>query len=247
MPPQTRSQAAAEAAETNRGEQEDSDASDEDDDNAEDAWGSDDEEDGLAAAPVLAVKCASCHMILSERGMAVHLVADFRCTLYSTDIPSSHVRSGTAKPIPTCECAAVKTHCVRCEQEVGYRVVAPCEGCLLGGNNGHYWLFDQGVTAESRGFSWGQLPYNGDTQPVMLSDEPAVDVAVDDDDGAEGTCAVCASCPMWRPTRVTVCGHVFCYGCISREVDARGACPLDRRRCTRDQLVATAVAAVEPD
>ena len=30
--------------------------------------------------------------------------------------------------------------------------------------------------------------------------------------------------------------QVFCYGCISREVDARGCCPLDRRRVTRDML-----------
>ena len=59
-------------------------------------------------------------------------------------------------------------------------------------------------------------------------------------DAEENTCAVCAAYPMWRPTRVP-CGHVFCFGCISREVDMRGACPLDRRPCTREQLQAARV------
>ena len=53
----------------------------------------------------------------------------------------------------------------------------------------------------------------------------------------EDTCAVCASTPMWRPTRFAACGHVFCFGCASREVDMRGSCPLDRRPATREQLI----------
>jgi len=93
-------------------------------------------------------------------------------------------------------------------------------------NNGHYWLFDRGTMGMPRGMRWSELPYNGRTAP-----EQPVDCV---DEGE--SCCICAAQPMWRRTRVRGCGHEFCFGCISRELDARGACPLDRSPITRDML-----------
>ena len=56
----------------------------------------------------------------------------------------------------------------------------------------------------------------------------------------DGACPICLSFPMWRPHRFTGCGHVFCFGCASREVDARGRCPLDRLPATRAALAGRA-------
>mmetsp|Transcript_17254 Transcript_17254/g.45598 ORF Transcript_17254/g.45598 Transcript_17254/m.45598 type:complete len:120 (+) Transcript_17254:1111-1470(+) len=57
-------------------------------------------------------------------------------------------------------------------------------------------------------------------------------------DGGDDGCVICMARTMWRPTRVTRCGHTFCFGCISREVDMRGCCPLDRLPVRRRMLVA---------
>jgi hypothetical protein len=54
---------------------------------------------------------------------------------------------------------------------------------------------------------------------------------------AAAECCVCLG-PMRQRTRVAAaCGHEFCFGCISKEVDHRGCCPLDRLPLTRAQLV----------
>ena len=178
---------------------------------------------------VMCLRCKRCDASLSERGMEVHLVADIMSTLYSTDIPSDAVTdTGLAKPIPTCECTACCVACRQCGSVCGYHVVKPCDVCLTQGNNGHYWLFNQAdVVAIERGCAWSALPYNG-ASPVdeIASAAPSSEI-----------CCICAASPLWRPTRVRGCNHRFCFGCISREVDARGACPLDRRPCTRDSLI----------
>ena len=50
-------------------------------------------------------------------------------------------------------------------------------------------------------------------------------------------CCICLG-PIRQRTRVALpCAHEFCFGCISKEVDHRGCCPLDRLPLARDQLI----------
>lgn len=193
---------------------------------------------------VVVVRCAAgtadgeCGTELSSRATKVFLCADLSSTLCSTDIPSDAVREGLAAEISTCNCRARRVHCLACESEVGYHVVAPCAPCSDADNNGHYWLFRHtAVRTSPRGMRWSELPYNGAPSGASLSgfDAPAAgrDAAA---------CCVCLASPVWRATRVASCGHVFCFGCISREVDARGRCPIDRGSVTRDMLQPVAAA-----
>ena len=193
----------------------------EDEDDSEEPYSSDSSQD-------LAVLTLTCHCgeILSKRGLQVSLVADPTRSLFSSDIPTDALREGSARIIQTCSCAACSVHCRRCKQPVGYHVQRPCEICSAGEHNGHFWLFDQdGVSATPRGIVWSELPYNGASDPIDGSEQPH----------DSEICCICAA-PMWRRTRVEGCEHEFCFGCISREVDARGACPLDRRQITREML-----------
>lgn len=187
---------------------------------------SDDEESDEDPA-VITLACSECGTTLSERGVKVVLVADPSSSLFSTDIPTEALSESTQQtPLPTCNCFAINVHCRNCDGAVGYHVLRPCQLCAMAPNNGHYWLFDRGTTGMPRGMRWSELPYNGRTAP-----EQPVDCV---DEGE--SCCICATQPMWRRTRVRGCGHEFCFGCISRELDARGACPLDRSPITRDML-----------
>jgi len=176
------------------------------------------------------LRCAAsegCGCTLTLRGMSVWLIAERSTTLYSSDIPTEFLREGDKLTIETCECNARHVLCNRCSGQVGYHVTKPCVSCEMAGHNGHYWLFHaRSVRAEKRGFRWSELPYNGSPQRQ----------ASEDCQPSEAQCLICAASPMWRPMRVRGCGHVFCFGCISREVDARGKCPLDRLPITRDYL-----------
>ena len=213
-----------------------------DDEGIEDGGDSEqDDDDSMASAdgPVLALTCKCCGTTVSERGLQVFLVADPTSSLYSTDIPTDELREGEQKVIATCDCFTRTVHCCQCQSAVGYHVLRPCAVCGQGENNGHYWLFDQGaVVAKERGMMWSTLPYNGATS---TDSEAAADLvsngACNVEDTADESCCICAASPMWRRTRVEGCQHEFCFGCISREVDARGACPLDRRPITRDMLL----------
>lgn len=229
--------AAAEAPDPGDNLSDDDNISD-DDDIISGASGSYDEEDDEfgAPAPVLSLSCAACSSPLSSRGVCVYLVADVSASLFSTDIPSDWLREGGPREIPTCECRAVNIHCRGCESRVGYHVVQPCTGCTLADHNGHFWLFDAtGVNAVDRGITWDELTYNGAPEEPASEPSPAgADDAAQDEEAS--VCPVCAASPMWRPHRFRDCGHVFCFGCASRECDMRGRCPLDRRPATRDML-----------
>ena len=203
-------------------------------------------------APVLSLGCVRCGTVVSERGVQVLLVADPSSSLYSTDIPTDFLVEDEQRTIPTCQCFARDVSCRQCLTVVGYHVLTPCAVCSASEHNGHFWLFDQGaVDAAKRGdLTWSQLPYNGapvsvDPQQVSHGDASHGDAAAGDrcgdaDEDEDESCCICAARPMWRRTRVEGCQHEFCWGCISREVDARGACPLDRRPITRDMLTACA-------
>ena len=178
--------------------------------------------------------------------MQVFLVADVRTSLFSTDIPSSNVREGEEKVIPTCACYARHLHCVQCDGAVGYHVRTPCDLCGESDHNGHFWLFEEEfVNGEPRGdgLRWDSLPYNGADEDSEHLAHDGVSQAVPMGavaTSSAGECLVCFASPIWRPTRVAGCppAHIFCFGCISREVDMRGSCPLDRRPATRESLIA---------
>lgn len=184
-------------------------------------------------AEVMQLRCANtdknCSVTLTMRGMKVYLVTDPSSALFSSDIPTEAVREGDRLELSTCACHAHRLHCAECATQVGYHVVEPCRICASAEHNGHFWLFDAAVVrAEPRGMLWSELPYNG-------AEDGDADLAEDGQLQAE-RCVICLSCPMWRPTRVRGCGHVFCFGCISREVDARGRCPIDRLPIKRADL-----------
>ena len=78
------------------------------------------------------------------------------------------------------------------------------------------------------------------TPPVGFSDRtrpaPAEKAEVDAPAEEADLCPVCAAPIMERTRVLAACRHEFCFGCISREVDARGRCPLDRLRLDRSML-----------
>jgi hypothetical protein len=203
------------------------------------------EEEDEESPPVYKLRCKACEATLTLRAMQVFLVADVSTSLFSTDIPSSNVREGGEKVIPTCACYARHVHCINCEGAVGYHVRTPCEMCGASDHNGHFWLFEeQYVESQPRedGLRWDGLPYNGadeDGEEVDANGSQPAAMDGSADGGAGGECLVCFASPMWRPTWVAGCPpeHIFCFGCISREVDMRGRCPLDRRPATREDLV----------
>merc|ERR1712118_337857 len=94
------------------------------------------------------------------------------------------------KEIPTCPCAAVTVICTECDSEVGYHVTQPCVGCGAADHNGHFWLFDKGVTTAERGLTWASLPYNGSSADAAADNDEAD--ALDEAD----TCLICAASPM---------------------------------------------------
>ena len=218
--------------------------------------------------PVHELSCRACSKTLTRRGMSVFLIADPAVGLYSTDIPTDGSSEfGSPLPIDTCECLIRRLHCSDCSSDVGYHVVTPCEECCLHEHNGHYWLFSAAaVHARAREresndvsaaapLTWSQLAYNGveegfesdedetrqqnDEDEVEARSDAAGDAATD-----ANICPICF-CPIKQRTRLLVaCEHEFCFGCISREVDARGRCPLDRLPLTRAMLSRTGGLAV---
>ena len=198
---------------------------------------SEDDDDDAASPPVLNIACAACSTHLTRRGMQVFLVAD-NSSLFSTDIPSDDIREGGNHPIETCQCQASSVHCRGCDAVVGYHVTTVCGLCGDAEHNGHFWLFtEQHVSHSERGLTWDALPYNGQDIEVNEQQATAAAAAMDDAQDDDDCCPICAASPMWRPTRFPACGHRFCFGCASREVDMRGRCPLDRIPATREQLV----------
>lgn len=220
--------------------------SDHDDDHDVDSHGESDDSEGHpqgADPEVFELRCATagCVLRLSSRGTKVWLVADPSASLYSTDIPTEAVREADFVQLPSCACRARSVLCTKCLAAVGYHVVEPCSPCASAEHNGHYWLFyAHAVTGTSRGLVWSALPYNGATEETATefaagwvgnSDRPHRARG-----GVAEGCCICMASPMWRPTRVRSCGHMFCFGCISREVDARGRCPMDRQGVDRGLL-----------
>jgi hypothetical protein len=92
------------------------------------------------------LSCADCSTLVTVRGMSVSLIADQGVQLFSSDeiMPSVAVDEATRREITTCACQIVDMSCGRCARgtvPLGYKVVEACQGCLAGGNNGHYHMF----------------------------------------------------------------------------------------------------------
>lgn len=97
--------------------------------------------------------CKTCNALLCRRGQSVSLIADPTVHLYSTDLMNKNVSEDESKTIDSlpCRCVAHPTRCARCKQGViGYHVVRPCEPCLRGCNNGHYWLVHDAISQVRR-------------------------------------------------------------------------------------------------
>ena len=191
----------------------------------------DSEEDAFSDADpeVYTLACAACERQLSRRAQSVSLVAEAATKLYSTDIPSADIREVAGeRTIDTCECRICSVQCGACDAVCGYHVVRPCSPCGQSEHNGHFWLLHaenvvgtQRLDAEDEPMRWSALPYNG------VEEAPAEEADL---------CPVCAAPIMERTRVLAACRHEFCFGCISREVDARGRCPLDRLRLDRSML-----------
>ena len=175
----------------------------------------------------------------------------------TTTTTAGDTLSSTPHSIYTCACSAEKSFCRECGSAVGYHVLQPCTVCNEYEHNSHFWLFlSEAVTPRTLGdITWSQGSYNGNPNPEPDSiaieetgyednnnnnssgrESGDDDNADDDADETVSVCCICAASPMYKPTRVLSCGHSFCFGCISREVDARGRCPLDRGVVSRDML-----------
>ena len=106
---------------------------------------------------------------------------------------------------------------------LGYHVVTACATCMLADNNGHYWLLNNTEALDVEqvdGCKWNALNYNG-----VPWDEPRVFV---NPPPAHLVCQICSDV-FHLPVVVSRCGHSFCQGCLMRELDRNGLCPLDRQ------------------
>ncbi|KAE8623655.1 hypothetical protein XENTR_v10005687 [Xenopus tropicalis] len=87
--------------------------------------------------------CRFCDQVLSIRGMRAQLLAGTDQEMFSTDIPPTKAVDfvGSCYFLEACKCKLKNIACLKCGNEVGYHVVAPCQHCLLSCNNGHFWMF----------------------------------------------------------------------------------------------------------
>ncbi|XP_075706792.1 protein FAM72A isoform X2 [Rhinoderma darwinii] len=92
---------------------------------------------------VSVLHCRFCKQVLSTRGMKAELLAGTEQEIFSTDIPPTDSVDfvGSCYYFHACRCKLKNIACLRCGNEVGYHVVAPCRPCLLSCNNGHFWMF----------------------------------------------------------------------------------------------------------
>ena len=245
MPPPCDEPSVAERSDEGSGEEDfESSGEDESDESGYD--------DDIGNSPVFDLACQECSKTLTRRAVEVCLCVDQSKQLYSTDIPTDAVALGDATTIESCECLSNDVHCSRCRREgrssvVGYHVTVPCAVCAGSGHNDMYWLFHaDAVTSAPRDLVWSRLAYNGDDDASAAPADAAGSAGGEaraaqsgERGGEEGgsACCICAASPLWRATRIAGCApHEFCFGCISREVDARGRCPLDRNPVVREML-----------
>ncbi|KAG8589250.1 hypothetical protein GDO81_006317 [Engystomops pustulosus] len=87
--------------------------------------------------------CSFCRQVLCTRGMKAELLGGTDEEMFSTDIPPTDSVDlvGSCYYFKACQCKLKNIACLRCGNEVGYHVVAPCYPCLLSCNNGHLWMF----------------------------------------------------------------------------------------------------------
>eukprot|EP00040_Diaphanoeca_grandis_P009823 m.50322 g.50322 ORF g.50322 m.50322 type:complete len:326 (-) comp21259_c1_seq1:115-1092(-) len=181
------------------------------------------------------LRCTKCASILSSRAMSVMLCADASKKLYSVDVVPSGVLKEIGQPykIETCTCLVRDQKCTACNQRVGYHVEKACMFCLEDNNNAQYWIFDnmEHVAGVSTKHLVYELPLNHAPperpKPTDIPDHL--------------TCGICCDL-FFDPVNVCQGKHTFCRACISREVDARGCCPLDRNpvtmaTCTDAELI----------
>ncbi|XP_056413995.1 protein FAM72A [Hyla sarda] len=128
---------------------------------------------------VSVLHCRFCRQVLSTRGMKAELLAGTDQEMFSTDIPPTYSVDfvGSCYYLEACRCKLKSIACLKCGNEVGYHVVAPCRPCLLSCNNGHLWMFhSQYVYSINRMdesgkyiLLWKDLPDTDEKQEGLLS------------------------------------------------------------------------------
>ncbi|XP_069801154.1 protein FAM72A-like [Dendropsophus ebraccatus] len=128
---------------------------------------------------VSVLHCRFCKQVLSTRGMKAELLTGTDQEMFSTDIPPTYSVDfvDSCYYLEACRCKLKNIACLRCGNEVGYHVVAPCRPCLLSCNNGHLWMFrSQYVYSCNRMdhsgkyiLVWKDLPDTDEKQEDLLS------------------------------------------------------------------------------
>ena len=122
---------------------------------------------------VYALDCALCRVRVCKRAMRAILLADVKVELYSTDIPPPQIcLQSEDRQTQGCRCRIRDTVCATCGQVLGYHVSQPCERCLGGKNNGHFWMFyAEAVGAESRKVDGEADLYWSALQPMLAEED----------------------------------------------------------------------------
>ena len=91
------------------------------------------------------LRCKLClsHPIFTVRACSVSLLSEESVSLFSSDcvLPAVDILESTKHKINSCDCQICHTVCHWCKSLLGYKVVEPCQECLSGDNNGHYFMF----------------------------------------------------------------------------------------------------------
>ncbi|XP_055638894.1 uncharacterized protein LOC129776953 [Toxorhynchites rutilus septentrionalis] len=77
------------------------------------------------------------------------------------------------------------------------------------------------------------------SSPPKRTKTTAVDLESSSEGGASSNsiiCPICFDSIFKKDPSSTICGHLFCYSCISQEIQLRKKCPLCKRKLTRAQV-----------
>ena len=91
----------------------------------------------------LSCKVCSSQPTFTVRACPVSLLSEEGVSLFSSDcvLPAVDILESTKHKINSCDCEICHTVCHWCKNLLGYKVVEPCQECLSGNNNGHYFMF----------------------------------------------------------------------------------------------------------
>ena len=170
-------------------------------------------------ANVWQLKCKTCSQIITKRGCKTKLCSDQSTVIYSTDFVTKYITESCLeiRKFPLCDCQIRDIHCSKCNSNLGYHVIYPCQPCLIISNL-HYWMiYEKEIIGEKiENLLWDEIdaiPYE-DLPVVAENDIPNYLI-----------CTICYD--ILHDAVVLSCGHTFCRKCIMRVIDLNKKCPLD--------------------